>query len=71
MVSMPFTTSKNRLFINDEEGKPIAVLLPIAEYERLRQLAEANSEEMRQWLALSESSFSFWDNEKDAAYDAL
>lgn len=28
-------------------------------------------EELNGWLKLAESSYSFWDNEKDAAYDAL
>ncbi len=31
----------------------------------------AEREDLRGWLKLSESSYSFWDNEKDAAYDAL
>lgn len=31
----------------------------------------AEREELRAWLNISEPSYSFWDNEKDAAYDAL
>lgn len=35
-------------------------------YAELLERSELNG-----WLKLSESSYSFWDNEKDAAYDAL
>jgi len=29
------------------------------------------SEELRGWLAVAESAFSFWDNDEDAEYDDL
>ena len=51
-------------------GTPIGVIAPLdqvaveATIER-----EADRAESLAWLALSESSFAFWDNEDDAAWD--
>jgi hypothetical protein len=57
---------EQKLFLHDDKGQQIAVILPITEYRRLERLA---LHELDGWLQLSD--FSFWDNEKDAAYDAL
>jgi hypothetical protein len=72
MTPIPMTQEelkrRGRLFVSDESGQPIAVILPISEYERLQRLDVIENSE---WLSLAESSFSFWDNDKDALYDNL
>lgn len=55
-------------------GEVVAVISPVdqnALEEALRAEARRAEEESLGWLATSESSFSFWENEEDAVWDEV
>lgn len=53
--------------LSHEEGSPVSNL--VATFEAGMDLQGEPS--IREWLAVVESAFDFWDNPLDAAYDAL
>ncbi len=53
-------------------GEPVAVISPVdrrAIEEAVEAEAERAERESMGWLAASESSFSFWDNDEDGVWD--
>jgi prevent-host-death family protein len=55
-------------------GEPVAVISPVdrrAIEEAVEVEAERAERESLGWLAASESSFSFWDNEEDEVWDEV
>ena len=55
-------------------GEPVAVISPVdrsAIEEAIEFEAERAERESLGWLAASESSFSFWDNEEDEVWDQI
>ncbi len=55
-----------------EAGKTYQIPTLYGSYEAARILMEyLEKEELKEWSKLSESSYAFWDNQKDAAYDFL
>jgi prevent-host-death family protein len=55
-------------------GEPVAVISPVdrrAIEEAVEAEAERAERESLGWLAASESSFSFWDNEEDEVWDRI
>ena len=53
-------------------GEPVAVISPL-DADAIRKAVESEARRVEReslgWLAASESSFSFWDNEEDEAWD--
>jgi prevent-host-death family protein len=55
-------------------GEPVAVISPVdrrAIEETVEAEAQRAERESLGWLAASESSFGFWDNEEDEAWDGM
>jgi prevent-host-death family protein len=55
-------------------GEPVAVISPVnrgAIEEAIELEAERVEKETLGWLALSESAFSFWENEEDEVWDEV
>jgi prevent-host-death family protein len=55
-------------------GEPVAVISPVdqrAIEEAVEAEAEKAEKESLGWLAVSESSFSFWDNTEDEVWDEM
>ena len=55
-------------------GEPVAVISPVdrgAIEEAIELEAQRAEQETLGWLALSESAFSFWENEEDAVWDEV
>lgn len=57
---------KNGKVVVTSRGKPIATIAPLKEEEIEQFIIEG-----RNWLKLSESSFSFWDNEEDEIWNKV
>jgi len=57
---------ENGKVVVTSRGKPIATIVPLKE-EEIEQLVI----EGKNWLKLSESSFSFWDNEEDEIWNKV
>jgi len=57
---------KNGKVIVTSRGKPVATIAPLEEEEIEQFIIEGNN-----WLRLSESSFSFWDNEEDEIWNKV
>ncbi|MBM2809781.1 MAG: Type toxin-antitoxin system prevent-host-death family antitoxin [Chloroflexi bacterium] len=53
-------------------GRPVAVIAPIDQQALDAAISrEAQRVEERGWLAASETTFAFWDNEDDAIWDGV
>ena len=57
---------KNGKVIVTSRGKPIATIAPLKEEEIEQFIIQGKN-----WLRLSESSFSFWDNEEDEIWNKV
>lgn len=57
---------KNGKVVVTSRGKPIAAIAPLKEEEMEQFIIEGKN-----WLKLSESSFSFWDNEEDEIWNKV
>ena len=57
---------ENGKVVVTSRGKPIATIVPLKE-EEIEQLVI----EGKNWIKLSESSFSFWDNEEDEIWNKV
>ncbi len=67
MTSSSQPNPKRRIKISSTR----VVMRPLVHTEIPRTTIQAKEQDHSSWLKLAESSFDFWDNDEDAAYDRL